>query len=95
MGSDPQLCVDVFNVFFVGFSNPESPRGGEIIFGNSFVCGKYFIFEDLFLFLGGSDPELFEGEFTYADVTRKDYWQFKLDGISVNTNQYCQGGCQA
>ena len=47
------------------------------------------------IFSGGSDPELYEGEFTYVDVTRKDYWQFKLDGISVNSDQYCKGGCQA
>lgn len=47
------------------------------------------------IIFGGSDPELFEGEFTYVDVTRKDYWQFKLDGISINANQYCKGGCQA
>lgn len=46
-------------------------------------------------FIGGSDPQLYEGDFTYVDVTRKDYWQFKLDGISFDSNEYCKGGCQA
>ena len=78
-------------------SDPNNPRGGEVIFG------EFFFFRDLETFqnfdhrfvAGGSDPSLYEGDFTYLDVTRKDYWQFKLDGISFGTNQYCQGGCQA
>ncbi len=53
------------------------------------------MFWTFFSSLGGSDPQLYEGEFTYAEVTRQDYWQFKLDGISIDSNQYCQGGCQA
>ncbi|CAF1550470.1 unnamed protein product [Rotaria magnacalcarata] len=47
------------------------------------------------IIFGGSDPDLYEGDFVYVDVTRQDYWQFKLDGISLDSNQYCQGGCQA
>lgn len=47
------------------------------------------------IIFGGSDPDLYEGEFVYADVTRKDYWQFKMDGISIDSNSFCQGGCQA
>lgn len=57
---------------------------------------SFFFFKCIVgVWIGGSDPELYEGEFTYAEVTRQAYWQFKLDGISFNTNQYCQGGCQA
>jgi cathepsin D len=52
------------------------------------------------LILGGSDPEHYTGNFTYAPVTRKAYWQFLLDGIQVKnsndeTAKFCKGGCQA
>jgi cathepsin D len=56
---------------------------------------SFDVLDVFFSSLGGSDPQLYEGEFTYAEVTRQDYWQFKLDGISIDSNQYCQGGCQA
>ncbi|KAK3907139.1 Lysosomal aspartic protease [Frankliniella fusca] len=49
------------------------------------------------LILGGSDPELYKGEFTYVPVTKKGYWQFKMDGVTVEgvNDGFCKGGCQA
>jgi cathepsin D len=47
------------------------------------------------LFLGGSDPNYYTGDFTYLNVTRQAYWQFAMDGVKSGTNNFCQGGCQA
>ncbi|KAH8087161.1 acid protease [Cristinia sonorae] len=36
------------------------------------------------LFIGGANPELYNGEFTYAPVTEQAYWQVPLESIAVN-----------
>merc|ERR1712080_648230 len=47
------------------------------------------------LILGGSDPAHYVPPFNYVNVTRKGYWQFKMDGVKVKSTALCKGGCQA
>jgi len=50
------------------------------------------------LIFGGSDPDHFIGEHTYAPVTREGYWQIKMDDFKVDGRSLgaCDGddGCQ-
>ncbi|EFN51715.1 hypothetical protein CHLNCDRAFT_59800 [Chlorella variabilis] len=48
------------------------------------------------LVLGGVDPDHFVGEHTWVPVTRRGFWQFKMDGMEVEGGgEFCKGGCQA
>jgi len=47
------------------------------------------------LVLGGVDSSHYTGPITYVPVTKQDYWQFKMDSLSVAGTPYCAGGCQA
>lgn len=46
------------------------------------------------LILGGSDPNLYTGDFTYVPVSEQGYWQFEMDSASVDGYEVCSS-CQA
>ncbi|CAJ0956736.1 unnamed protein product [Ranitomeya imitator] len=48
------------------------------------------------LLLGGTDPTYFTGDFNYLNVTRKAYWQIRMDQLGVGDQlALCKGGCEA
>lgn len=44
---------------------------------------------------GGSDPELYQNPFVYAPISKRGYWQFHVDSMTMGRNEFCGGGCQA
>lgn len=54
------------------------------------------------IIFGGSDPNFYQGEFTYAPLTKIGYWQFTMHGILIENQSdnkivghVCESGCEA
>lgn len=47
------------------------------------------------LLLGGSDPSKYQGDFVYVDVSQQGYWEFVMDGLVIEDEDFCAGGCNA
>lgn len=70
------------NLFSLFLSRDPQCRAGS--------CGE--------LLFGGIDDRYVDGPFTYLNVTRAAYWQFEMDGVSVNGQTVagvCEGSCPA
>lgn len=47
------------------------------------------------LYLGGTNPEYYKGPKARADITKPEYWTFKLTQIKVGKETACANGCDA
>lgn len=47
------------------------------------------------LVLGGVDPAHFVGKHTWVPISRRGYWEFKMDHMKVAGANVCKGGCKA
>nr|XP_020475553.1 cathepsin D [Monopterus albus] len=48
------------------------------------------------LLLGGTDPKYYDGDFHYINLTRKAYWQIRVDQMAVGSQlNLCNNGCEA
>ncbi|XP_054735168.1 lysosomal aspartic protease-like [Anastrepha obliqua] len=47
------------------------------------------------MILGGSDSSYYQGDLTYTSITEQGYWQFSLDGATIDGQVMCSSGCQA
>ncbi|XP_029166527.1 lysosomal aspartic protease-like isoform X2 [Nylanderia fulva] len=47
------------------------------------------------LILGGTDPAHYKGELTYVPVTKKGFWQFNMNKITIFNFTLCKDDCQA
>lgn len=88
---DTSLALDKFDgVLGMGFRK-ISVNGVETVFKNMFNQGlinrnifSFWLNNDLDnggqLFLGGSNPDYYTGNFTYLNLTTDKMWIFKIDG---------------
>ncbi|GMH44500.1 hypothetical protein BSKO_12452 [Bryopsis sp. KO-2023] len=105
--SEPSISF-VFGKFdgLVGMGFPEIAVNGALPAFNNAV--KQGLMDPIFSFwvsrtpgpaggelvLGGVDKKHFKGEHVWAPVTKKGYWQFEMDGVSMKgTSDMCEGGC--
>ncbi|KYN10482.1 Lysosomal aspartic protease, partial [Trachymyrmex cornetzi] len=61
----------------------------------SFCIYVYSSPVDSELIIGGSDPDLYDGELTYVPVTNDGYWHFKINRIYIGHSNISLCNCEA
>ncbi|CAG9863994.1 unnamed protein product [Phyllotreta striolata] len=44
--------------------------------------------------IGGTNPQYYKGNFSYIPVTKKGFWEIKMDKINVESKTVCAGSCK-
>ncbi|KAI0292193.1 acid protease [Multifurca ochricompacta] len=55
------------------------------------IFSFYLAEQDSELYIGGTNPKHYSGDFTYVPVTKEGYWQVDFGGVSVDGSQVKQG----
>ncbi|GFN84848.1 cathepsin d [Plakobranchus ocellatus] len=108
---EPDLFDDTLNdgIFGLGFSNideGEKLSAFDNMVSQGLLPAPVFSFylnradsgdPDSVLTLGGTNPEYYTGDFTFANLTAPDRWQFKMDRVQLSNGDsiVCEHGCQA
>ena len=69
-----------FNYFFTHVYLVKKPEMLNIHFDIFFFFGLFRAGKNGQLILGGSDPSLFEGDMSYIDLIKADWYRIKVDG---------------
>lgn len=93
----PTISVDRAQPFFNKLMDQNQVP--ESVF--SFYLNRH-VGEDGELYLGGTNPDRYTGDFHWLPVTRQAYWQIKMDQVIINeakdeehSYKACADGCQA
>ncbi|GFN84849.1 cathepsin d [Plakobranchus ocellatus] len=107
----PNMFFDTLNdgMFGLGFNNiaaGEEPSVFDNMVSQGLLPAPVFSFylnrydtddPDSVLTLGGTNPDYYTGDFTFANLTAPDRWQFKMDRVQFSNGDSiaCKRGCQA
>ncbi|GFO31456.1 cathepsin d [Plakobranchus ocellatus] len=102
--------ADVDGVLGLGFRNKdEDPTIFENMLSQGVMSAPVFSFylnggyrtnshaRDSVLTLGGTNPDLHMGNFTFVDLTAPNQWTFKMDKVQLSNGAatFCRPGCEA
>ncbi|KAH8982271.1 acid protease [Lactarius akahatsu] len=83
VGLTANQTLGAAEVYSTGFQSDHFAADGLLGMGFPFYLAK----QGSELYIGGTNPSHYSGNFTYVPVTTKGYWQVGFDGVWVNGTQ--------